>query len=100
MELGSLEGYDEYMGLIDDEKYHLDKKEVLSAMELIADAGNQNEELSKQVRSLIDLVDDSWASQNVIELLKDIKMNIDICSIYIKESKAKMIKITKDQLPF
>lgn len=89
------------MGLIDDDKnYIIDKKETLLAMEFIADALNQNESLAKGIRSLSDMLSGLDIPDKAKKLISDMKMDIDICHIYMKESKAKMINLTKNQLPF
>lgn len=89
------------MGLTEkDSDYILDKKEVLSVMEMMADAGNQSDGLASSVRNLQDLLKSGKPYEDVKDLLETIKMDVDICNIYIKESKAKMVSLTKNQLPF
>lgn len=87
------------MGL-DDNNYQLDKKGVTEAMGLIADSIEQSNDLAKSIRNVLDMIKSGKTSSEIEGILLDMRTDIDICNIYAKESRAKMISLTKNQLPF
>lgn len=74
----------------DDGMYHIDKKVIQDIMSFMADIINDTEEASKYLRSLT----------SIGVNLSDAVIYIDASNIYAKESKAKLLQATKNQLPF
>lgn len=85
---------------IEDSYYRLDKKETLAAIGLIADSINENSETLKWIDKILAMVRCGSKQEKIEEAILDMKLCVDITDIYMKESKVKMIKLTKNQLPF